>query len=309
VGERTEHACRELLLQQVENGNIFVANNAPFSATLADSYRIGIERGRPWTLCIDADVLVTSGAVRRLVEAASRADATVCEIQGLVLDKFFGVRRPAGNHLYRTSLLPKALDLIPREGTDIRPEHHTLNRMAAEGHPWNQTSLVVGVHDFEQSYRDIFRKCYVHARKHLGLVHPLVEYWRTMASHDGDFRMALKGLAAGIADIGEARVDVRRDCGFSKWVSATEEPEKETLLAEQITPEQVDHILASWPTPGAALERFAAACVADETVGGKSRGASTGGATRGLGPLRMLPWSVGRVLGRVGRRLERLANL
>ena len=47
VGERTEAACREMLAQQVPEGHMVVVSNTPFSATLADSYRAGTERGLP----------------------------------------------------------------------------------------------------------------------------------------------------------------------------------------------------------------------------------------------------------------------
>ncbi len=108
--------------------NILIVGNTPFSVTLADSYRAGIERGFAWTLCVDADVLVLPNAIFGLLDVAHTLPAEACDVQGLVLDKFFGVRRPAGNHLYRTSLLSKALGLIPPEGQDIRPENSTLNK-------------------------------------------------------------------------------------------------------------------------------------------------------------------------------------
>ncbi len=77
---------------------------------------------------MDADVSVLPNAISGLLDVANKLAAEACEVQGLVLDKFFGVPRPAGNHLYRTSLLSKALGLIPPEAQDIRPENSTLNK-------------------------------------------------------------------------------------------------------------------------------------------------------------------------------------
>jgi hypothetical protein len=305
AGERTQAVCHSLAAQQVPEGNIVTVSNAPFSATLADSYRAGIERGLPWTLCIDADVLVAPGVVRRLLEAAARADDAICEIQGLVLDKFFGVRRPAGNHLYRTSLLSKALALIPPEGEDIRPEHYTLNKMIAAGHPWVEIPLVVGLHDFEQYYRDIFRKCYVHARKFDALMHLLVEYWRRMARQDGDYRVALGGLAAGILASGDVRVDVRCDYGFSKWVPSGGWAEKRALEPGEVTPEDIERTLAKWVSPGEGLERSASYYTQQIVHDGTLPKPRSG---RDISLLWILPWATGRVLGKVGRQLERLAN-
>ncbi len=316
VGERTEAACRELLAQQVPKDNIVTVSNAPFSATLADSYRAGIDRELPWTLCIDADVLVGPGVVGKLLEAAAKAEDAVCEMQGYMLDKLFGVRRAGGIHLYRTSLLSKALRLIPREGEDIRPEFYTLNKMAQAGHPWVETPLVVGLHDFEQFHRDIFRKCYVHARKFAAQMHLLVEYWRRMAVQDDDYRVALWGLAAGIVDTGDIRVDVRRDYGFSKWIPAEQWTEKRALEPGQITPGDIEGTLAEWASPGEALERFAGSWTQEIVHDGASRQVAARTSSlakahrmmRDVGLLRMLPWAMGRTLGKVGHRLERLAS-
>jgi len=309
VGERTEAACRNLLAQQVPECNLITVSNAPFSATLADSYRAGIERELPWTLCIDADVLVRPYVVSELLNVACDLPAEVCEVQGMVLDKFFGVRRPAGSHLYRTSLLPKALDLIPPEGEDVRPEYYTLNRMAEQGHPWVETPLVLGLHDFEQYYRDIFRKCYVHARKFGEQMHLLVEYWRRVAVRDPDYRVALFGLAAGIVDTGDIQVDVRRDYGFSKWVADEKWTEKRALEPGQITPGVIEATLAEWTMSGEALERFAASGRKETIVHGgnplqpKSRGQRLREMKEELGLTMMLPWLAGWSLSWAGRKL------
>ncbi|MFQ5575287.1 MAG: hypothetical protein ACE5E0_06670, partial [Terriglobia bacterium] len=113
VGERTEAECRNLIAQQVPQENIVIVSNAPFSATLADSYRAGIERGLAWTLCVDADVLLRRHAVSEMLNVACDLPAEACEVQGLMLDKFMGGPRTGGTKLYRTSLLSRALELIP----------------------------------------------------------------------------------------------------------------------------------------------------------------------------------------------------
>jgi hypothetical protein len=308
VGERTEAVCRNLIAQRVPQENIVTVSNAPFSATLADSYRAGIERGLAWTFCVDADVLVLPNAISGLLDVANKLPAEVCETQGLVLDKFFGVRRPAGNHLYRTSLLSKALGLIPPEGEDIRPECYTLNKMAGAGHPWVETPLVLGLHDFEQYHRDIFRKCYVHARKHDSQMHLLVDYWRRMARQDDDYQVALCGFAAGIAETENVQVDVRRDYGFSKWVPAEEWTEKRALEPGQIMFGEIERTLAKWTSPGEGLERFATGCAQEIVHGGTSLRSNAQRMRRDVGLFQMLPWAMGRALGRVGRQLERLAS-
>ena len=63
ANERTEATCYNLLSQQIPTENIVLIHERPFSLALAKSYLVGIEHGLSWTLCIDADVLVTDEAV------------------------------------------------------------------------------------------------------------------------------------------------------------------------------------------------------------------------------------------------------
>jgi hypothetical protein len=206
VGERSEPHCRQLLAAQVPSDRLFVVRAVPFAAAVAETFRVGVAQGRAWTLCIDADVLVSSTAVADLLEAAREAPPALFEIQGLVFDKFFGCLRPAGNHLYRTSLLPRALELVPPDGVDLRPETCTIYRMEDEGYSWLQAGCAVGLHDFEQWHCDVFRKAYLHAHKHTEYLGALVDAWRARAESDGDFAVALLGAAAGIARYEAARV-------------------------------------------------------------------------------------------------------
>src|SRR5690625_2539618 len=121
VYERTEDLCKRLILEQgVKEENLFVIHETPFSTALKYSFEIGIREDLPWTFCIDADVLLRPNSINTMIGHAESQKENVSEIQGLVLDKFFGGPRPAGNHLYRTNVLSKALNKIPSEGVNIR---------------------------------------------------------------------------------------------------------------------------------------------------------------------------------------------
>ncbi len=261
VGERTEESCRRLLAEQIPPDNIVVVRDAPFSATLARSFRVGLERGLTWTFCVDADVLPLPDAVRDLRDTARAAGDNVCEVQGLVLDKFFGNFRPAGNHLYRTAALRTALDLIPAEGLaspaapasfrPLRPELSTLNAMKERGYPWIQTAQPVGLHGFEQYYRDVFRTCFVQAHKHDWIMHRLARFWRRMAAQDRDYEVALRGLGAGIGETGQPRIDVRAfPQGGTAVLGVTGLSEKPDIGPEEaISSAQVAAVLTSWVVP------------------------------------------------------------
>src|SRR5687767_7506139 len=94
----------------------------PFSKAVEEGFTIALKRKKPWLLCIDADVLVSENGVNQLLKVAASAGESVFEVQGLVLDKFFKIYRPAGNHLYRTRYVERARQLIPIEGSSLRPE-------------------------------------------------------------------------------------------------------------------------------------------------------------------------------------------
>jgi hypothetical protein len=193
----------------VDRTAIFTVREVPFSAAVAAAFRVGIEQGRPWLLCIDADVLPIARGIRALLEARSGLSSDCIEVQGLVHDKFFNITRPAGNHLYRTTLVKRALALIPNEGTSLKPESDMLRELASRGRPSLQSSVVVGAHDFEQYYRDIFRTNFLQARKHHNHLDYLVGYWNALAARDPDFRVALAGLEAGLNHEGAMLVDQR----------------------------------------------------------------------------------------------------
>lgn len=208
VGERTEQTCFKLLEDLFPAGHIQVISDTPFSATLRKSLQHGITQNREWTLCIDADVLIEQKALRTLFERSAMFDDTYFEFHGFVADKFFYDIRPAGNHLYRTQHLQKSIELIPQEGTTLRPETYMLTAMNKIGFKNKYFSdMVVGIHDFEQYYSDIFRKGYLHSRKHVFHLSKLLPVWSQKAKTDDDFRVFLFGVGCGIASDTDVTAD------------------------------------------------------------------------------------------------------
>lgn len=191
-GERTAEACVWLLQQTFPEQKIHRVSARPFSETLRLSLEKGVTEGLLWTLCIDADVLVLPELTDLLVEA-EKAPADVFEIQGLVFDKLMTAPRAAGNHLYRTSLIGRALPLIST-GHSLRPETEMVEAMAVKGFPNRQSTVVVGLHDFEQSYGDLYAKAFLHGHKHRFLLPLYRPLWTMLARSDADYRVALAAL-------------------------------------------------------------------------------------------------------------------
>jgi hypothetical protein len=227
AGERTVETSLQLLSAQLAGRPVVVVDERPFEAALRRSYEVGIERGASWTMTLDGDVLLREGAVAALLAEAQRMPTHYFQIEGRIFDKMTGTYRQAGHRIYRTALLPRALACIPPTGAAIRPEYTALQEMGRVGYPSRRVSLVVGLHDFEQYYRDIYRKAFVHARKHRERVPAMVERCLTGLSSDPDFRIILKGLYDGITRCDDVSIDTRRfetllpptwlaECGLSE---------------------------------------------------------------------------------------------
>lgn len=220
-GERTAPACRDLLSEQGDGAPLLTVGGGCFTDTLRRSLLAGIEAGRDWTLCVDGDVIPASGAVAALVARARRLDQPVFEVQAMVLDRLFGVRRPAGIHLYRTALLPLALDRIPADETVLRPESAMILAMAADGYRWWQDEMVFGLHDYGQWARDIARKVHVQAAKFQRFL-PFLRERFTAGAEAGlvDFQVALAALEMAATTTVPAVLDAARLSGLSAAILA-----------------------------------------------------------------------------------------
>lgn len=271
VGERTESLCRKLILDQgVPKEAVFVIDEAPFSKAMKVGFEIGISEKRPWTYCVDADLLLRPQSILNMIEHAERQPSNVCEIQGFILDKFFGGARKGGVHLYRTSLLDRVIDLIPAEGQDIRPETHALNAMRAVGYPWKTVPELVGLHDFEQTYEDIFRKCFVQAHKHLGHTELLIPYWRSKATQDIDYQVALAGFSEGIKHFGEVRIDKRAEY-FQGAMKDLETSPKNDINLSEWSLDGIESLIQNWVEPPEYQDKYPGGMLANSGLSILSR--------------------------------------
>lgn len=254
--ERTEELCRKLILDQgIREENLVIVREVPFSESMRKSYQTGIERGLPWTYCIDADVLLRPGSIEYMLNTAEQQHSNVCEIQGLVMDKFFGGPRPAGNHLFRTSLLPEVLERIPAEGEDLRPEFRTLKKMGKDGYPWLKIPYVTGIHDDEQYNVDLYRKGFVHGAKHLHYAPLFVNVWKNNLDKDPDFEIVLRAFTDSIRYTGDIFIDSEQDV-YKKMFEKSGFSEKQDPDARHVTLESVESGIQNWQIEEAYLKEF-----------------------------------------------------
>lgn len=222
AGERTEEAAMSLLRDFA--GEVHLVKTAPFSMAVKECFETGIKDAKEWTLVIDADVLINPSGLAELVELSCGLSDDVFCVQGLVFDKLFSVYRPAGNHLYRTSLLAEASRYIDHGAGILRPESHVIDAMTRAGCIFIQTDKKIGLHDFEQSSSDIAKKAFLHGMKHAHLSDILLKFWGN--SNDPDFRTAREFFIRGMEYKGALRVDSEdiAAAAFEGGVSLDEKP-------------------------------------------------------------------------------------
>lgn len=214
ANERTESLCIDLLRTQTR-APLHVVHERPFVAALRKSLRLGIESGRTFTLCVDADIIMAPDAIRHLVSSA-RANPDAFIVNGYFLDKFYGEPKARGVHLYRTSALSEAEMVVPASDKIERPETAMKTVLVERGRKAIVLeTYVLGLHGFGQYYRDIFRTMATRGRKSRGEVALLMNRFARMAGRDLDLRVALWGLVAGFE--GEYSLDAQH------WAARTEE--------------------------------------------------------------------------------------
>ena len=296
AGERTFEACRHFLLREVPLDLLHVVQERPLEAALRKCYRIGMESGAEWMVTVDADVLARAGGVAALLEVARGLPERYVKVEGLVHDKLRGGYREGGPYVYRVKHLPMALPAVPDAGTQIRPEFSTLQRLSSLGYPSFKCSEVLGIHDYEQFYRDLYRKAFVHGQKHSHWLAEVLPRWRQLADSDADFSVAMRGYCDGFQTSAVAPIDVRaygdRAMRALTELGLEEKPGLETNPASMSAIEAIqDRVLE---TPRETNQDSIAVRVAKTY--------------RKLGGLRLGMFVVGSLLNRVGDRFRRAAK-
>lgn len=200
IGERTTEAAVQIAQNIFGQENVKVVKNVtPFSEAIRESYTIAINAGKKWTLILDADVLLNSDAITQYIADVDQYSSFHYRIfcfTCMLDDKFLMKKRLVGGHLYRTKYLKKASKFISSGENDLRPETYIKRKMNSIGYGTLYCNRSVGLHDYYQSYKDIFRKGILHSKKHKD-VDQLYIKWRALSDHDKDFYWICKGMDEG----------------------------------------------------------------------------------------------------------------
>lgn len=216
ANERTGSLCKELAVRQVPAERVVVIRERPFSAALRRAFEVGLDFGLKWTICLDADVLLSKDALRKMVAAAESEQSSIFGATGFVLDKFYGSKNRGGPHMYRTALFRKALPMLVHASVSLRPETHVKLAMNERGHEWATVDDLLGIHDFEQFYCDIYRKMIVRARKSSQNAARLLERAVAQSTVDTDFLVGAWGLRVGMERRDTVELDAEQWTGEAR---------------------------------------------------------------------------------------------
>jgi hypothetical protein len=246
--ERTVSACKHIVLQEVPEKFVHVIECRPFEAALRECYKIGIKSGKKWMVTIDGDVLPKPGFANGIVKLTNDVSDKVIMFNAIIHDKLMMSYRTGGVKIYRVKYLKEALEEVPDDGKSLRPEAATLQKMMKRGLKKKNFNFVIGLHDYEQYYRDIYRTAYFHATKHKEKVANLLPRWKNASKTDSDYAVAVKGAVDGLLSEHETKSDVRYFSGISKKaVESLGLNEKDSININRISQKVEDELTSAGP--------------------------------------------------------------
>lgn len=210
-GERTEKKCIELAGKQ---GTVHIIKTRPFGECLRKSYELGISfKNQDWVPMIDGDVILFDDTIQQAIKYLNRLSKhEVFCLDGKTKDKIFMTVRRAGIHIYNRDLLAKGFLYI--KDHEIKPESKVRHQMESKGFKTVLCPVIFGYHDYEQYYRDLWRKAFAQSRKLARLINRtnMIKKWKDKSHSDNDFKVILFAHRAAAAYEGKIIID--KNCEY-----------------------------------------------------------------------------------------------
>lgn len=170
-----------------------------FEEKLKNGFDLALSINNDFSVFIDGDILLQDNALKRIREMIPLLRDGDLGFGLRLWDQFYDSPKYRGLHVYRTSLLSKALDYIPDSGETLRPESFMKKRMWKLGHPWRNdiSRYVVGIHDYYQKPSDIYYKFLIRSKRSQEDITLLKSKFRDQTNNN-DFKIALRGLEDGV---------------------------------------------------------------------------------------------------------------
>lgn len=216
AGERTEKKCIRLAKKQ---GQVHVIRAVPFGEAVRQTYLFGKDLNQKWLPVVDADVQLYPGVLRRAISRLNQLPNNLFCLDGKTDDKIFLQKRRAGIHIYRVRYLKKALRFI--DNNHIKPESRCRRAMNEIGFKTHTGKVVFGKHDYDQYYRDLWRKAVCQTRKLAGKIRKypgIKKKWREMSKSDIDFFIIYYAHFYGMKYVDKILIDCRLDFEAEKYL-------------------------------------------------------------------------------------------
>lgn len=197
AGERTSHWSLQKAASIFGTENVVLIDERPMHEAIKKTFQIGIESNKKWLIEIDADILLHTEGILQLLQTASQRHESSFFHFGMVFDKLTNSFRSAGNKIIRTKHLPAALDLLPEAVDELRPDTYIRKAMAKKGYHYYRDVCLVGIHDFEQYYFDLYRKGYLQGVKNRAKLERFINNWPNDWEQDPDYLAIEGGMTVG----------------------------------------------------------------------------------------------------------------
>lgn len=247
--ERTENLCYDILCRVFKQSNIIVINEHPFYRAVKKTLEIGLDYTNAYLITMDADVLVESKKLQEFIKIAEQFECQFYQIQSSLFDKFFYSARHGGPRITPRKYLELALKCIDNIKEYGRPESRLTAIMSEKGYLVKNYEKVLGIHDFEQSYFDIYRKAYQHSHKHNRYLPYFQLLWSRLAVKDLDYRVALHGI-----ELYEESHNIKLDSEYFEnehrdRFQQLKIEEKAPILKNNIPDDYVENIIVKYRPP------------------------------------------------------------
>lgn len=213
TGERTTDEC---IRRASKQGTVHVVNACPFGEAIRQTYTMAMDFNQKWTPVIDADVLLHDNVLSQAIKILDDKSNKFFCLDGKTNDKILMKNRRAGVHIYRTSMLQHAIKYI--DNNHIKPESNVRLKMNAQGFPTYTCELIFGLHDYEQYYRDLWRKAVCQTRKLAGMTGKRPVKWKRLAKSDKDFLVIYHAHLYGKKLGGHIVIDARKMYGAKEGI-------------------------------------------------------------------------------------------
>lgn len=200
VGERTSNYTYETIKKDLPAAHIYIINISPFEDAIRKCFELASGNNSKYLVTIDGDILLKPNAINDLIIFADKQSSKTIVTTGLVFDKFLNCYKKAGNHIYNTKYLDQLIKNIPRAGTKYRPESTCIKNVAEKNKLKRVTApFAIGLHDFEQYYRDVYRIFFLHAHKRSREVLLKVNEWKEKGIIlENDYMLASEAIFDGV---------------------------------------------------------------------------------------------------------------